>query len=103
MICLFNIFYDEPYPLLEFASKLISNRDDSQVLQAFFPLHFVLGLRCHWFNSPIAEGDEDRAGIFKESMGARHRVGIGLSYRPARLHTLAEFIPWNRFQGSINV
>jgi hypothetical protein len=36
-------------------------------------------------------------------MGARHRVGIGLSYRPARLHRLAEFIPWNRFLGSINV
>jgi len=41
MICLFNIFYDEPYPLLEFESKLISNGDDSQVFQAFFPLHFV--------------------------------------------------------------
>ncbi len=27
-----------------------------------------------------------RAGIFKQSMGARNRVGIGLSYRPARLH-----------------
>ncbi len=26
-----------------------------------------------------------------------------LSYRPARLHGLAEFIPWNRFLGSINV
>ncbi len=36
-------------------------------------------------------------------MGARHRVGIGLSYRPARLHRLAEFIRWNRFLGSINV
>jgi hypothetical protein len=34
-------------------------------------------------------------------MGARNRVGIGLSYRFARL--LAEFIPWNRFLGSINV
>ncbi len=44
-----------------------------------------------------------RAGIFKQSMGARDRVGIGLSYRPARLHRLAEFIPWNRFLGSINV
>jgi hypothetical protein len=29
-----------------------------------------------------------RAGIFKNSMRARHRVGIGLSYRPARLHRL---------------
>ncbi len=36
------------------------------------------------------------AGIFKQSLGARNRVGIGLSYRPARLHRLAELIPWNR-------
>jgi hypothetical protein len=36
-----------------------------------------------------------RAGIFKQAMGARNRVGIGLSYRPARLHRLAELIPWN--------
>jgi hypothetical protein len=27
------------------------------------------------------------AGIFNQSMGARNRVGIGLSYRLARLHT----------------
>jgi hypothetical protein len=32
------------------------------------------------------------AGIFKQSMGARNRVGIGLSYRPTRLHRLAELI-----------
>ncbi len=51
-----------------------------------------------------------RAGIFKKSMGARHRGGIGLSYRPAgfsyrpaRLHRLAEFIPWNQFRGPINI
>ncbi len=42
-------------------------------------------------------------GIFKKSMGARHRVGIGLLYRPARVHRLAEFIPWNRFRGPIHV
>jgi hypothetical protein len=41
--------------------------------------------------------------FFKQSMGARNRVGIGLSYRNARLHRLAEFISWNRFLGSINV
>ncbi len=35
-----------------------------------------------------------RAGIFKQSLGARNRKGIGLSYRPARLRRLmAEFIP----------
>jgi hypothetical protein len=44
-----------------------------------------------------------RAGIFKQSMGARNRVGIVLSYRPARLHRLAELIPWNRLLGSISV
>jgi hypothetical protein len=43
------------------------------------------------------------AGILKQSMGTRNLVGIGLSYRPARLHRLAEFIPWNRFLGSINI
>jgi hypothetical protein len=32
------------------------------------------------------------AGIFKQSMGARNRVGIRLSYRPARLHSLAELV-----------
>ncbi len=29
-------------------------------------------------------------------MGARKRAGIGLPYRPARLHRLVELIPWNR-------
>jgi hypothetical protein len=43
----------------------------------------------------VADFIEPRAGIFKKSMGARHRVGIGLLYWPARLHRLAEFIPWN--------
>ncbi len=36
-------------------------------------------------------------------MGARNWLGIGLSYRPARLYKLTEFILWNRFLGSINV
>ncbi len=44
-----------------------------------------------------------RAGIFKKAMGARNRGGIGLSYRPARLHRLVEFIPWNQFRGPINI
>jgi hypothetical protein len=34
-------------------------------------------------------------------MEARNRVGIGFSYQPARLHRLAELIPWNRFLGSL--
>ncbi len=43
------------------------------------------------------------AGIFKQSMGARNRGGIGLSYRPTRLHSLAELVSWNRFLGSLKV
>ncbi len=43
------------------------------------------------------------AGILEQSMGARNRVGIGLSYRPARPHRLADSIPWNRFPGSFKV
>jgi hypothetical protein len=38
------------------------------------------------------------AGILEQSMGARNRVRIGLSYRPVRLHKLAELIPCNRFR-----
>ncbi len=34
---------------------------------------------------------------------ARNRVGIELSYRPARLHRWSELIPWNLFLGSLNV
>jgi hypothetical protein len=35
------------------------------------------------------------AGILELSIaGARNQEGLGLSYRPARLHRLAESIPW---------
>jgi hypothetical protein len=49
---------------------------------------------------PVREkgGQDGCAGISKQSMGARNRVGIGLSYWPARLHRLAELIPWNQFR-----
>ncbi len=41
------------------------------------------------------------AGILEKPMKARNEVGIGLSYRPARLQYigLAESIPWNQFLG----
>jgi hypothetical protein len=51
----------------------------------------------------LKHGRQNSAGIFKQSMGARNRVGIGLLYQPARLHRLAEMIPWNRFLGSLKV
>jgi hypothetical protein len=46
------------------------------------------------------------AGSFKQSLGARNRVGlggIGLSYKAARLHRLAELINRSRFLGSLKV
>jgi hypothetical protein len=44
----------------------------------------------------------DCAGIFKQSMRVMNRVGIGLSHRPASLHSLGELTPWNRFLDSLN-
>jgi hypothetical protein len=41
--------------------------------------------------------------FWKQCTGARNRVGIGLSLWPARLHSLVELIPWNRFLGSFQV
>ncbi len=43
------------------------------------------------------------AGILEQSMGARNRVRVGLSYWPARLERLAKSIPWNRFLGFLIV
>ncbi len=57
----------------------------------------VLSILMYW------PGQLTRAGIFKQSVGARNRGGKGLSYRSAGLRRLAEFIPWNRFLGPINI
>ncbi len=40
---------------------------------------------------------------FKQPMGARNRVGIRLSYRPARLHMLADWFLKNNFFTSLKV
>jgi hypothetical protein len=39
--------------------------------------------------------------VLNNLWGARSQVGIGLLYRPARLHGLVEFVPWNRILGSL--
>ncbi len=44
-----------------------------------------------------------RGSAVEQSMGAIKRIGIGLSYRPARLLRLAESLPWNQFLGSLKV
>ncbi len=41
------------------------------------------------------------AAILEQYIWTRNQVVIGLSYRPASLHRLAESIPWNRFLGSL--
>ncbi len=62
-----------------------------------------LFLQCSLqFSSRRTLRKRTRAGIFK-IYGDRNRVGIGLSYRLARLHSLAELVPWNRFMGSLKV
>jgi hypothetical protein len=49
-----------------------------------------------WSKMDFSERDN------KQSVGARNRLRIGLSYRPARLvHSLAELVPWNQFSGSL--
>jgi hypothetical protein len=52
---------------------------------------------------PLAAICAISAGIFKQSMGVRNQVGIGLSYRPARLYSHSDLVPWNRFLGSLKV
>ncbi len=43
------------------------------------------------------------AVILEQSLGASNRIVIELSYRLARLHRLAESIPWNQFLSSLKV
>ncbi len=52
-----------------------------------------------WEDAGIEPSDR----IFNQSKGATNRVGKGLSYWSAKLHRLAELIPWNRFLGSLKV
>jgi hypothetical protein len=51
----------------------------------------------------MTDTERSCAEIFEQSVGTRYLVGIGLPYRPARLHRLAESIPRNRFLGSLKV
>ncbi len=57
--------------------------------------HFVL--MSIYLLSPCHAQTKNKKSCF---VGARHRVEIGLSYRPARLHRLAELMPLHRFLGS---
>jgi hypothetical protein len=69
----------------------------------YFLIKYLAEKLLGGLDDPPGDKKRLRARIFKQSMGARNRGGIGLSYRPARLHRLAEFIHGNRFLDSINV
>jgi hypothetical protein len=66
---------------------------------------------CQSINQPTSQSTSlsisilygTSAGIIEQSMGAKNRVGIGLSYQPVRLHRLEVLIIWNRFLCSLKV
>jgi hypothetical protein len=70
--------HEHPEPFLVFCSVMNHGL-------GFVPVTFTL--------FPEREVNKFCAGIFKQSMGARNHVGIGLSYRPARLQRLKELMP----------
>jgi hypothetical protein len=92
---LIEIFLQSKYGNLHLVSCMINNylrvvrKSDDDIWSNLCILLFTI--QFFWRNC---------AGIFEQSMGTRKRVGIGLSYRAARLHRLAESI-WNRFWGFI--
>jgi len=47
---------------------------------------FRISIALFQFTNPFHEAS---AGILEQSMGARNRIGTGLSYQAARLHRLA--------------
>jgi hypothetical protein len=75
----------------------------SEKTLVFRNIKFYVLQRFRKTSSSYVKDPESCAGIFKQSIGARNQVGIGLSYRPARLRSLAELVPWNRFLGSLKV
>jgi hypothetical protein len=60
---------------------------------------------CWWGDVTLSDPTSfhNSAGIFKQSMGVRNRVGVGLSNWPSRLYGLAKLIIWNRFMASLKV
>ncbi len=83
------------------------NRSDPSVLLIYDDAGFIAGIQFAFFKKLVNEKYYPFsssiayqvqiftccAGVLKQSVGARNRIGTGLSYRPARLHRLAELIP----------
>ncbi len=51
----------------------------------------------------VAYTVESSAGILKQSMGARDRVGKGLSYRPTRLHSPVVLLGSRKVKNTVSV
>jgi hypothetical protein len=77
------------------AKQLNSDSDpDRDFLGSFSSfLSWTWGINFNSDSGRYSSRQVGRAAIFRESMGPRNRGGRGLSYRPARIHRLAEFIP----------
>ncbi len=74
----------------------------ARILSTSFTSVSILSVCCYSrvsisMNRTPPPHPKNSAGIFKQSMGDRNQEGIGLLYRPARLHNLAELVLWNRF------
>jgi hypothetical protein len=66
------------------------------ILTIFKPQRWRFRVYKNWVvlcKDSTKEKKKTCAGILEQSMGAKNRVGIGLLYRPAWLHRLAESIP----------
>ncbi len=94
-------------------SRLTLSTHQEQTFESIYHYEWSCGVLSGWegryiplfllypymYSVTLTDNLFPRPGIFKQSMGARNRRGIGLSYRPARLYGLAKFIPWSRFPG----
>ncbi len=82
------------------------NRSDPSILLIYDDAGFIAGIQFAFFKKLVNEKYYPFsssiayqvqiftccAGVFKQSVGAiyRNRIGKGLSYKPARLHRLAD-------------
>ncbi len=60
-------------------------------------------LHCALILILLSNKSDHQCWNFRTIYGARNMVGIGLSYRLARLHRQAESVSWNRFLGFLKV
>jgi hypothetical protein len=64
------------------------------VVETIYPFSTLLNaLILLWIMNYFVCCCTNSGSVLEQSMGARNRVGIGCSYRPTRLHRLAESIP----------